>query len=114
MSPSGTMIRGGQQQDTSIQRPTGKEVLGLPVAKSTEPPHPVLQPHRWGQHSENQLLEAAHQLFPLQYASQSPLLLIHLGNCTEKGRRKQIMVPVTAALFLPGCPSLPLETLIWR
>lgn len=47
---------------------------------------------------ESRFLGAAHRLFPVQ------------RHCTEKGRRKEIMVPVTVALFLAGCPSHPLGT----
>lgn len=40
-----------------------------------------------------QLLEAA---FPMGPLSQSPVLLVHLGNCADKRRQKQLVAPVTA------------------
>lgn len=83
----------GHSRTRPLPHPAGQGPLASWSPKAPDLPLPcAAAPQRKG-NTGTQLLEAA---FPMGPPSQSPVLLVHLGNCADKRRQKQLVALVTA------------------
>lgn len=83
----------GHSRTRPLPHPAGQGPLASWSPKAPDLPLPcAAAPQRKG-NTGTRLLEAA---FPMGPPSQSPVLLVHLGNCADKRRQKQLVALVTA------------------